>query len=293
MRAGRSAAAEGEREIPAAALRVRGLGVELEGTTILDGVDLDVRPGEVVALLGPNGAGKSTLLGCVAGDVAAARGTVELDERLLGSFSSGERARRRGVMTQEAHVAFPFTVAEVVALGRAPWSRSPEADRDDAVVDEALAATDTTELRDRRFPSLSGGERARASFARLLAQRTPVLLLDEPTAALDLGHQEQLLGTLRDLASAGASVVVVLHDLSLAAAWADRLVLLERGRVVAAGTPAEVLTAERVSQVYGHSVTIVPDPSTGAPLVVPVRVRGGSPRELHPRIGLTPSVPGT
>lgn len=270
------------REIASASVRVAGLGVVVDGRALLDGVDLEAHPGEIVALLGPNGAGKSTLLACLSGDRAPSSGSIELAGRPLADWTVGDRAHRRAVVTQEAQVAFPFTVAEVVAMGRAPWAGTVEQDRDAEVIDAVLDESDTASFRDRPFPGLSGGERARSSFARALAQRTPVLLLDEPTAALDLGHQEELLATVRRLADDGATVVVVLHDLSLASAWADRVVLLADGRVVSSGPPDEVVTAEVVSRVYGHPVRVLRDPATGTPLVVPDRrIRASS--ALPPR----------
>lgn len=265
-----------ERVLAGAGMRARGLRVEVAGRALLDTVDFDVDPGEVVALLGPNGAGKSTLLSCLAGDRTPTSGGVELDGAPLSTWSPRQRAQRRAVLTQQAQVAFPFTAAEIVRMGRAPWAGTPEATADSAVVDAALREADVAGLADRTFSALSGGERARVAFARLLAQQTPVLLLDEPTAALDLGHQEQLLQTVRARADDGAAVVVVLHDLSLAAAWSDRVVLLDSGRTVAAGSARSVFTEETVSRIYGHPVTILDDPGTGAPLVIPRRT---------PRIG--------
>lgn len=261
----------GERVLAGVGMRARGLRVEIAGRVLLDEVDFEIESGEVVALLGPNGAGKSTLLACLAGDRTPTSGDVELDGAPLSTWSPRQRAQRRAVLTQQAQVAFPFTAAEVVRMGRAPWAGTPEAATDSAVVDASLREADVADLADRTFPALSGGERARVAFARLLAQRTPVLLLDEPTAALDLGHQEQLLQTVRARADAGAAVVVVVHDLSLAAAWADRVVLLHGGRTVATGSARAVLTEETVSRVYGHPVTVLDDPATGAPLVIPRR----------------------
>ncbi len=156
-------------------------------------------------------------------------------------------------------------------MGRSPWQGRPESGEDDEAVAEALRLTDTEALTGRRFTELSGGERARVSLARVLAQRTPVVLLDEPTAALDLRHQEDVMAIARSLAAAGRTVVTVLHDLSLAAAWADRIAVLSRGELVAAGPPAEVLTAELIGEVYGLAVHILTDTPDGRPVVVPKR----------------------
>ncbi|RLK52318.1 heme ABC transporter ATP-binding protein [Microbacterium telephonicum] len=232
---------------------------------------IEVRAGEVHALVGPNGAGKSTLFAVLAGDVTPAAGAVTLDGRELAARHPRDLARRRAVLLQESRVSFPFTVEQVVRMGRAPWARTPAADDDDAAVAAALAETDMTALAGRTVSSLSGGERARAALARVLAQRVDVLLLDEPTAALDLRHQEDTLRLARGRAQAGAAVAVVLHDLNAALAYADRATLLAGGRVVASGTPAEVLTAERIGDVYGQPVDVFPHPLTGVPVVVPQR----------------------
>lgn len=253
----------------------RGIGVTYDGHPILSGVDLDVEAGELVALVGPNGAGKSTLLGVLAGDVTPTTGSVRLDDRDLGAYPARELARRRAVQLQKQGLAFGFRVEEVVRMGRAPWHRTPQEDHDDHVVAESMERADVTELAHRLYPTLSGGEQARASFARLLAQATPVLMLDEPTAALDIRHQESLLAVAREAARGGAAVVVVLHDLSLAAAYADRVCVLSHGSVRADGPPAEVLTAGLLSEVYAHPVDVVEH--GGSLLVVPVRSREEAP----------------
>ncbi|WP_211348874.1 heme ABC transporter ATP-binding protein [Nocardioides litoris] len=250
------------------ALLARGLVVRYGAATVLDGADLEVRHGEVLTLVGPNGAGKSTLLGALCGDVDLAGGSVEVLGRPLSSWRLRDLARERAVLAQEHRVSFPFPVAEVVRMGRAPWRGRPEEDLDDDVVAESMTATETTHLADRPFVALSGGEKGRASFARVLAQRTGVLLLDEPTAALDLGHQEAVLARARARADEGAAVVVVLHDLSLAAAWSDRVALLAAGRVVADGPPTDVLLASRLTEVYAHPVEVLRHPATGDLLVL-------------------------
>lgn len=239
-------------------------------TQILADVDLEVRAGELLALVGPNGAGKTTLLSLLAGDVEPSSGRVLLDGRPVGEHRTAELARRRGVLLQENRLSFPFEVAEVVAMGRAPWRGRPEEDDDEAVVVASMQATEVTHLSRRVFPTLSGGEKARVSFARVLAQDPRVLFLDEPTAALDIRHQERTLRLARRRALAGDAVVVVLHDLSLAAAYADRMVLVSRGRVAAVGTPREVLEAERLSAVYEHPVEVL-ERADGSLLVLPLR----------------------
>ncbi|MEG8034075.1 heme ABC transporter ATP-binding protein [Sphingomonas sp. LR61] len=252
------------------AVVVSGIGVVIDGRPLLADVDLTVRAGEVLALVGPNGAGKSTLLRAIAGDLAHS-GTVAIDGVRTGGEAPLATARRRAVLEQDTAVAFGFRVGEVVRMGRAPWRGTPRAVDDDTVVARVLDQVELADRIDQAFPSLSGGERARASFARVLAQSTPVLLLDEPTAALDLRHQEAVLAVARAHARAGGAVVVVLHDLSLAGAYAERVAMLAGGRIVADGTPTDVLTADRIGTVYRHPVTVVPDPNTGTPVVVPSR----------------------
>ena len=246
-----------------------GVGVDLDGRTILDDVTLSVGGGEVLALVGPNGAGKSTLLGVLSGERRPARGTVTLEGRELGSIRHSELARMRSVLTQENQVSFPFRVIEVVSMGRAPWAREIEGRDDIAAVNDALKAADVAHLATRRYTALSGGERARVSLARVLAQRTKTVFLDEPTASLDLKHQEDVMRMARTLADRGCTVVVVLHDLSLASAYADRMALISGGTLEAIGTPAEVLTEERIERVYGLPVEL--HLVGGRPVVVPTR----------------------
>jgi iron complex transport system ATP-binding protein len=252
-------------------LRAREVSVDRGGRRVLDRVDLEVVAGRILALVGPNGAGKSTLLAALAGELELATGTVELDARALAHWAVVDMARRRAVLPQTHSVGFPFTAREVVTMGRAPWARTARQSQDLAAVEEAMAATDVTHLAERPFPSLSGGERARVALARVLAQRTSTVLLDEPTAALDLGHQEQVLHLAREQAAAGAAVVVVLHDLGIAAAYADNVAVLEAGRLAASGPPRDVLTTELLTGVYRHPVEVIDHPVTGAQLVLPMR----------------------
>jgi iron complex transport system ATP-binding protein len=252
-------------------LRVRDVSLAFGGTPILRDVSVDVRDGELLALVGPNGAGKSTLLAVMAGDVRPDRGSVELDGADVHSWTHVELAMRRAVLLQQLTMTFPFTVRQTVEMGRSPWAGQDAEDDDERRVAEAMAATDVAHLAERTFPSLSGGERARAGMARVVAQDARVMLLDEPTAALDVRHQEQLLDLSREMARAGGTVVVVMHDLGLAAAYADRVVVLRDGAVRADGPPAEVMTAELLSDVYEHPIEVLRHPRTGDLLVVPDR----------------------
>ncbi|MFQ6396341.1 heme ABC transporter ATP-binding protein [Nocardia sp. KC 131] len=258
-------------------LRAVGVSIDRRGVTgsgssrVLEAVDFEVVTGQVVALVGPNGAGKSTLLAALAGELEPTEGTVELDGRALAHWSPLDMARRRAVLPQSHTVGFPFTAREVVAMGRAPWMRTELRELDDEKIAAAMAATDVEHLAARSFPTLSGGERARVALARVLAQDTGTLLLDEPTAALDLGHQEAVLNLATARAEEGTAVVVVLHDLGIAAAYADRVAVLDAGRIAADGPPRDVLTTELLSRVYQHPVEVLDHPVTGAQLVLPVR----------------------
>ncbi|MFI0236471.1 heme ABC transporter ATP-binding protein [Streptomyces sp. NPDC016845] len=247
------------------------LHLNLGAREVLSGVDVQVRAGEVLALVGPNGAGKSTLLAALAADLSPTAGTLHISNRPAASWTPPELSRRRSLLPQSATLSFPFTVEEVVRMGRAPWTGTPYEAEDDAAVQAALRATETEPFAPRPFSALSGGERARVALARVLAQSTQLLLLDEPTAALDLRHQELVLRVCRARAAAGDAVAVVLHDLALAAAYADRTVILRNGRVTADGPPEKVFEAALLSEVYQHPVEVVPHPGTGAPLVLPLR----------------------
>ncbi|MFJ9556800.1 heme ABC transporter ATP-binding protein [Nocardiopsis sp. NPDC101807] len=259
-------------------VRAEGVTVRRGGRALLDGVDLTVRAGELLALVGPNGAGKSTLLAALSGDVAggpargeADEGAVLLFDRPLPEWTPPRLALRRAVLPQEAPVSFPFSVAELVAMGRAPWAGLCDPGADDAAVAAAMDGTGVAHLAGRRFPTLSGGERARVMLARVLAQDTQVLMLDEPTAALDIRHQELVLSIARQISEDGGAVIVVLHDLGLAAAYAHRVAILSGGRIAAQGAPADVFTASLLGNVYQHEVEVLPHPRTGVPLVVPLR----------------------
>ena len=251
------------------AIKARGLSVELGGNEIVKSIDMTVSYGRMLALVGPNGAGKSTLLGAISVDIPI-RGDLEVSGRNISKWSRKELARQRSVLLQKNQVSFAFSVREIIEMGRSPWwSVSPEQDHQ-LHVERAIDATDVRHLLDRAFLSLSGGEQARVSLARVLAQGTKIVLLDEPTAALDLSHQEDVMKIARELVKQGACVVVVVHDLSLAAAWADEIAIINSGRIVAQGSAQNVLTPDRIRDVYGINVDILTDPN-GHLLIVPQR----------------------
>ncbi len=245
-------------------------------TKVLDNVDLEVRAGQVLALIGPNGAGKSSLLGVMCGDLQPEAGSVIVDGAPLLSWGPLDLAVRRGVLLQRVDVSFPFSVTQVVRMGRAPWEGTPAEDWDDEIVAASLVETDVAMHATRIFTSLSGGERARAALARVLAQEPCALLLDEPTAALDIRHQELMLRLARARAARGDAVVVVMHDLGLAAAHSDVVCLLSRGQVRAAGPPAAVLTPALLSAVYEYPIEVLLHPRTGSIVIIPEREAPGS-----------------
>ena len=250
---------------------VRGVTFAYGARPVLEDVSFSARSGEFVGLLGPNGAGKSTLVRLVAGLASPSRGTVALTGVDPAAAPRRLVAQRCALVPQEPRIAWPFTVREAVMMGRAPHQGllALPSRLDAGAVEGALQACDLVHLADRRLDALSGGERRRVFFARALAQEPRVLLLDEPTAFLDLGHQVAAMRMAQVAARGGLCVVAVLHDLNLAAATCDRLVVLSRGRVVAEGSPGDVLTAERVREVWETPVWRGENADTGAPVVLP------------------------
>ncbi|MCX4505596.1 ABC transporter ATP-binding protein [Streptomyces anulatus] len=249
-------------------LRTEGLSYGTgEGRHLVDAVDLTAADGETVGLVGPNGSGKTTLLRCVYGTLRPTHGRVLLDGDDLATLPVKARAQRIATVPQDGHAGFELTVGQVVAMGRAPHKRFWEADTaaDTALVAEALTRVGIAALEPRTFASLSGGERQRALVARALVQQPSLVVLDEPTNHLDIRYQLEILSLVRDL---GTTNLLALHDLNLAAYYCDRLYVLKDGRVVASGTPEEVLTAELLGDVYGVAAEVSAHPKTGAPTVV-------------------------
>jgi iron complex transport system ATP-binding protein len=254
--------------LPAERIVVESIGFRIGSADLLRDVSLTVAAGEVLVLVGPNGAGKSTLMHLLAGDRTPTSGRILLDGKPLGSYKHHELALRRAVLPQHSLLQFAFTVREVAEMGRAPHDDSRE--ETNTIVDRALAATEMTPFADRVYPSLSGGEQARAQLSRVLAQQAPLLLLDEPTASLDLRHQQHVMDIARDVAASGGTVVAVVHDLNLAASTADRIVLLHRGVVVADGPPWDVMKNGLLSDVYQCEIAVTQHPMRDCPLVMPL-----------------------
>ena len=253
------------------AVSVRSLEVDLGRSRVLDGVDAEIGPGEWVALIGPNGAGKSTLLRAVAG-LLAYSGSIRIDGDEVSGLARRPLARRLAFVPQAPLLPPGMRVGEYVLLGRTahlgPFGGESAHDLEEA--GRALGRLDLGQLAGRRLQTLSGGEQQRAVLSRALAQDAPLLLLDEPTTSLDIGRQQQaleLVAALRE--ESELTVVCAMHDITLAAQYADRLIVLSRGRLVAAGTPAEIATAELIAEHYGAQVRIVGE--GGSLAVVPVR----------------------
>jgi iron complex transport system ATP-binding protein len=257
---------------PAAALDVRGLTVAYGSRVALRDVSLALSEGQLLGLVGPNGSGKTTLIRAVSGVVAPQEGRIHLDGADSLALSARETSLRVAVVPQNPHLPPAFTVLELVLMGRTPHLSllQGEGQADLVAARRAMLATETWELADRPIGELSGGERQRVLVARALAQDTPILLLDEPTAHLDIGHQAATLRLMARLCqSEGKAVLAAVHDLTLAAQFCERLVMLHQGCVVAEGSPREVLTPERLREVYGAAVHVLPHPLTGRPVLAP------------------------
>ncbi|WAL63750.1 ABC transporter ATP-binding protein [Amycolatopsis cynarae] len=254
-------------------LRAQALKLAYGDRVVVDGLDLDVLDGTITAIIGPNGCGKSTLLRALARLLAPREGAVLLDGKRIDRLPTREVARIVGLLPQAPSAPEGLTVADLVSRGRHPhqrWYRQWSAD-DQAAIDRALRLTGMDELADRVVDQLSGGQRQRAWISMTLAQETGLLLLDEPITYLDLAHQVDVLDLVYRLhAERGTTVVMVLHDLNLAARYADTLVAMRDGRIVAQGEPGAVLTEPLLAEVFGLAAKVLPDPVAGTPLVIPV-----------------------
>ncbi len=241
-------------------------------TAVIDDVSFGVAAGEMLGILGPNGSGKSTLLRLLSGVLAPASGAVRLQGRPLTSYSRRELGRAIAVVPQDTMVEFPFSVTEVVLMGRSPHlgGFAFEGDRDVEVAHQAMRRTGVIHLAQRSIHELSGGERQRVILARALAQEAKLMLLDEPGAFLDIRHTVEIYDLLQDLQQEGRSIITVLHDLNLAALYCNRVALLKEGRLYRLGTPAEVITYSALTEVYQTEVYIDTNDITGAINVLPL-----------------------
>lgn len=248
----------------------RSLTYRVGEATLIAGVDFEAAPGELVAVIGPNGAGKSTLLNLLAGNLRPTEGDVLLDGVDISEALPRDLSLLRSMLTQREPIDIPYTAAQVVQIGRFPHRRdvNNSAARDAAAVANAMATTDTTQFAARIYATLSGGEQTRVSLARVLAQETPIVFLDEPTTALDVAHQERVMAEAVRLSRQQRAVVVVLHDLNAAAIHSDRIVLMDQGAVVARGQPRDVLRQDLLSDVYAQPMVVVDHPFRECPLVL-------------------------
>jgi len=259
-------------------LEAQGVWVRRGAQDILRGLDIAFPDGDFTIIVGPNACGKSTLLRSLARLQEPARGTVLLEGRPIASFRHRERARLLGVLPQSSEAAEGVTVSDLVARGRHPHTSllKPRSSADHAAVRSAMELAGVAELADRRLDELSGGQRQKAWIAMALAQETQLLLLDEPTTYLDIAHQIEIMELCRRLHRAGRTIVAVLHDLNHACRYAGRIVAMRDGEILAQGRPEDVVTAELVEAVFGIACTMIADPVTGTPMVVPGRRESGA-----------------
>ena len=248
----------------------RSLTYQVGDATLVAAVDFEASDGELVAVIGPNGAGKSTLLNLLAGDLRPTAGDVLLNGVDASNALPGDLALLRSMLTQREPIEIPYTAAQVVQIGRFPHRRDQNnnASRDAAAVADAMESTGTTQFATRTYATLSGGEQTRVSLARVLAQDTPIVFLDEPTTALDVAHQERVMSEAVRVSRQQRAVVVVLHDLNAAATHADRIMLMNQGTVVAHGYPRDVLRQDLLSTVYSQPMVVVDHPFRDCPLVL-------------------------
>lgn len=253
-------------------LEAQRLCLAYDGQPVIESIELAIPPGKITALVGPNGCGKSTLLRGLSRLLKPQGGTVYLDGKSIHSLATKEVARRIGILPQSPLAPEGLTVQELVAQGRYPhqgWFQQWTAE-DERIVHEALATTNMVDFADRPLDTLSGGQRQRAWIAMALAQQTEILLLDEPTTFLDLAYQLEVLDLLQDLNEQGRTIVMVLHDLNQACRYADHLVALRNGQIMAQGAPCDIMTEAMVHQVFALDCHVVCDPISGTPLCVPL-----------------------
>lgn len=255
-------------------LKLEQVTIKAGNTAVVNAVSVDISCGDVLGIIGPNGAGKTTLLGAMSGDIELTSGSILTNGQPIGQIDARQRACQLAILPQLSSLNFPYTVEEVVALSRIPHCTGKQCDRQ--IVKEALQAMDIMSLRERLYTHLSGGEKQRVQLARVMAQiwrskdapGRRLLLLDEPTSALDLGHQQQLMQVVRRFANQGVAIVMVVHDINLAARYADTLLALSGGSALAYGRPRDVISAEVVKQLYAVDVRVISHPDNGRPIVL-------------------------
>lgn len=257
-------------------LEAHHLSFKIRQKTLLDNVSFDLQPGELLAVIGPNGAGKSTLLRLLCGELQPGGGEIRLLGRPLAKWQVAEQAQIRAVLPQSSSLAFPFTALEVVLMGRTPHNNGVNRHQDSEISMAALHHLGIVHLAEQLYPTLSGGERQQVQLARVLAQiwdsgTKPgrLLFLDEPTNSLDLAHQHNSLRIARDFARAGTAVLAILHDLNLAAQYADRVMMLKAGRLVQIGRPEVVFTDGNILDVFNTPTLVMPHPESQRPMVIP------------------------
>lgn len=256
-------------------LSAKNISISIGNAKLLDSVSLELKQGEILAVVGPNGAGKSTLLKVLSGEMKPNSGQVTVAGQALSNWRKQDLAKVRAVLPQSSTLSFGFTVQEVVMMGRTPHIRGQETHDDYQIITDAMQLTRISHLADRTYTTLSGGERQRVQLARVLAQiwsgdEPRYLLLDEPTNNLDLSHQHSILKIARQFANQGVAVLTILHDLNLAAQFADRVLILKHGRTFAEGTPQQVFTAQTVLDTFDLPVMIQPHPCYDCPLIIPI-----------------------
>jgi iron complex transport system ATP-binding protein len=259
-------------------LQAKQLGYSINGKRLLRSASLSLLPGELLVVLGPNGAGKSTLLKTLGSELVPGSGSISLDGRPLENWSRSELAQRRAVMPQSSHIVFPFTVFDVVMMGRSPHLRGRESISDERIVMNAMALTGVVDLAERNYNTLSGGEQQRVQLARALSQvwvepnesaeQGRYLLLDEPVASMDPAHQLETLRLAKAFSRRGVGVFLILHDINLAAMFADRIAVMAGGELRLCGSPGDVLTPDTIHAVFGIKVSLQQHPELDCPLIV-------------------------
>lgn len=256
-------------------LAAENVSYHIAGNDLVSEISLTVKPGEVLAIIGPNGAGKSTFLKLLSGELEPSSGNIRMEGKPLQQWSKLDCARKRAVMPQSTYIAFPFTAFEVVLLGRSPHIHGIEDDRDQAIVMAAMQLTNVSELASRQYDTLSGGEKQRVQLARVLCQiwegemeQTRYLLLDEPVAGMDPVHQHETLWIAREYSRHQVGVLVILHDMNLAAMYADRIAVFNAGCLYQCERPKQVLTQPIIKEVFGLDVMLQPHPSSDCPVVI-------------------------